>query len=270
MATMSQWDYDYAESGYGLESKHSGGTAMELVPKRKRRRIAKSTISKIIQCADDECVKLGLAGEDKYKYFTYSAAVAADAGMAGGISDPATEDCLNGIANGTAIDERQGKTVRMQSLLVDGQLTTDGGNVTSWPIQPIVTIWLVCDYQTNGAQADSINVLYNPTAGAPGILVCPHAFTNPLDEENFKVLWKKTIVFPAAIGAVGATKIDFATQPRVVPFKIYVPLHDQKVVYKGAGDNVTDIVDNSLHLIAFTNVAASVVMAYNGRLTYRG
>jgi len=132
---------------------------------------------------------------------------------------------------------------------------------------PFVYVALVLDTQTNGATLNSEDVYTNPAA-AVSLACCP--LRNMTYTERFKVLKMKKVRIPMPSMTYDGTNIE---QSGVnVPFSMYVKLGGLQTKYKIGGDTavIANIIDNSLHMIAFTNVNVAAFIGYNARLRYVG
>lgn len=181
--------------------------------------------------------------------------------------DPATNNCLNAVPVGDTESARDGRKYTITGCHIRGVLyrqnrngQTEGGDAN------FVTLALVLDTQTNGAQAQSEEVFTIPSGGVASL-----PFQNLQNSQRFKVLWKRTIVVPA--GNIAYDGTDMEAAGTAVPFSIDKPLKTI-VNCTGTGATVADIADNSLHLIAFADVSAAnangIEIKYNSRVRFVG
>lgn len=139
-------------------------------------------------------------------------------------------------------------------------------NQTAADAVPFLYIALVLDTQTNGAQLNSEDVYINPAAStATG----SSPLRNMSYTERFKVLKVKKIRVPTLPITYDGTNIE--QSGLLLPFSMYVKLGGLQTKFQSGTTTgyVGTIVDNSLHLIAFTNVDSAtfpVGMFYNSRL----
>lgn len=154
--------------------------------------------------------------------------------LVGSEIDPATALTISGVAIGDGARNRDGRTITLKSVHVHGIITS------YTPNDRIVRVVLVRDKQTNGAQFNAEDVLL-PTTGTNDV----NAFRNLDFIKRFDVLKDLTIVVNTNHAQAGAIST-------MRHFKIDVPLNVE-VDHRGGTDSVTDITDNSLHLLAVTN-----------------
>lgn len=133
---------------------------------------------------------------------------------------------------------------------------------------PFIYVALVLDTQTNGAQLNSEDVFSNPGASI-GLASSP--LRNMSYTERFKVLKMKKIRVPVLSLTYDGTNIE---QTGVnIPFSMFVKLGGLQTKFQSGTTTgyCGTIVDNSLHMIAFTNSnSIAVSINYNSRLRYIG
>jgi len=143
-------------------------------------------------------------------------------------------------------------------------------NQTSADTLPYIYVSLVLDTQTNAAQLNSEDVYTNPGASI-------NSACNPLRNmsytERFKVLKVKKVRLPPLPITYDGTNIEQAGIN--VPFSMYVKLGGLQTKFQSGTTTgyVGTIVDNSLHLIAYSNVSNATIpvnIVYNARLRYVG
>jgi len=169
--------------------------------------------------------------------------------------------CLFAPTMGNDIVSRVGRKVFMRKLKIRGVFTMEGGTVDS-PTEIRYVVYMDC--QTNATQAQGEQVL---GYGGPAAIVAAnavHMFMNPANFGRFKILKDKVIVLKDTNLVAGG-----AGQYQVVPFKCNVNLNTIVNFNAGNSGTVTDIVDNSLHLIAMANGTNGVPkIQYMSRVTY--
>lgn len=201
-------------------------------------------------------------------------AIVAPTDSAGAEVDP-TAGSLNNVATGTTMSSRDGAKIVMKSVQINGvvraasqatQTAADNGNS--------VMVALVWDTQTNGAQLNSEDVFTNPLANA---VLASHPLRNMSFSRRFKVLKTQVFEFPSLTmvrtGALTTDPIQHGQSGMLFPLNWYVKLPDIVVQWKTTNTDgaITDIIDNSLHLIAFaSNSDLACNIAYNSRLRYVG
>lgn len=184
--------------------------------------------------------------------------------IAGGELDPATADCINGIAQGDGESQRDGRKYLMKSVQVNGVITRAvdedlanvPGHMAGW-------VALVLDTQTNLAQLNAEDVYTGNENEVP--------FRNLQFSSRFKVLAYKVITFDAPqVGTDGTNTMSSGGQVR--HFHWNVPL-DIPVITTGTGATVSSISDNSLHVIGSASLSTApnqVALTYNSRVRFIG
>jgi len=196
-------------------------------------------------------------------------ALTAPSDATGGEVDPATMNCLNGIAQGDGESERDGRRVIMKSIQIEGRIafaaSADQADIVTAPNIFIALVW---DKQTNQAQLNSEDVFTNPGA-ATGLAA------NPMRDlqysTRFEVLktWRLSRPPSPAAGTDG-TNTNSVKTPDVL-FRFYKKLPNIPVTFNGTGATVASITDNSLHLIAYASqVTQASTINYNSRLRFVG
>jgi len=204
------------------------------------------------------------------KYFdtgTDSIVIPAPADATGGEMDPSTILCLNGVPQGDTASSRDGFKIAMKSIQIEGQIyVPQQTNQTAADGIPFIMIALVLDTQTNGAQLNSEDVF-----AAPADFISATALRNMSYTERFKVLKKKIVRIPQLSMTYDGTNIEQAGA--YVPFSMFVKLGGLQTKFQSGTTTgyVGTIVDNSLHLIAFSStISVPTQMVYNARLRYVG
>lgn len=185
----------------------------------------------------------------------------------GAEADPATVNCLNAVAQGDGPSDRDGRVYTITSVQIRGRAVLASQiNQTAADDIPYVYIALVLDMQTNGAQLNSEDVYTNPIASS-GMAVCP--FRNLQYSKRFRVLATRVMNLPMPSLSYDGTNMEQSGSSSY--FSMNVNNLRIKVDTKGTSANVTDIVDNSLHLIAFcSSTAGSPTLSYNSRVRFVG
>lgn len=202
-------------------------------------------------------------------------ALVAPTDSAGAEVDP-TANALNCIPTGTTMSTRDGSKVVMKSLQITGML-----RVASQTAQTAADngldfyVAVVLDKQTNGAQLNSEDVFTNPLANGA---LATHPLRNMSFSKRFQVL--KSINVPLKNHPPMVRSNTLATDPIqhvqsgvVIPFSMYIPLGDIITQWKTTNTDgaITDIVDNSLHVIAYTSSTdLTPNIAYNARIRFLG
>lgn len=185
----------------------------------------------------------------------------------GGEHDPTTVACLNAVAQGDGESNRDGKDYLIRSLHVRGHIKqASQADQTAADTPQGVFVACVLDTQTNAAQLNSEDVFKNPSGSTN---LADHPFRNLQYSRRFKILWSKHIVFQGHQMVYDGTNIEQAGIRR--GFEFNLPNLNIKVQTKGTSANVTDIVDNSIHMIAYsTSIEPQSLIEYNARIRFVG
>lgn len=183
------------------------------------------------------------------------------ASNAGGELDPATNNCLNAVAQGTTQNQRDGQSYHIKSVNVRGSIyrkstadaTAAWNYTTGW-------IALVLDTQSNGAQLNSEDVY--TSVGLPS-----QSFRNLQYAPRFRVLKYFEFNFDSPNMSFDGTNIERGGQ--VVPFNFYVKNLNIPVRCTDTGATVADIQDNSLHIIGAAS-DTSPYISYESRVRFVG
>jgi len=162
----------------------------------------------------------------------------------GGELDPAATLAISTVAQGDGESNRTGRTYTIHSVHVRGFVVRDREEAVSNPTADIICrVVLVYDKQTNGAQLNAEDVMLAATEDVT-------SWRNLQFSQRFKVLWDKTMVIPASRGSTTNGSNSFSSPKTTVKFIINkeftVPI---KVRCSGTGGTISDVTDNSLHLI---------------------
>jgi len=192
----------------------------------------------------------------------------------------APTDCTGGVVSltadvqmvapvqGNSASTREGNKIEVQSVQVSGYVECPKqANQTAGDNATIVSIFLVQDCQTNAAQCTSELMFRN--VSALGALA--HApFRNLIYTKRFKVLAKKQITFTPPPLSWDGTNVEQSGIMK--PFNIFKKLK-MLVNYVGTAGSggIADIIDNSLHVVAFcNNTDLAPQIAFNSRIRFTG
>lgn len=198
-----------------------------------------------------------------------SAAVA----LTGGEQDPSAgcTGCLSCPAEGDNEQQRDGKRYVIDSLILKGYVRYDE-TTSRAPVDSVkVFVAVVLDTQTNGAQMNSEDCFKNLLAVAAGN-VC--VTKNLLSGNRFRILKSQVYdLTPVGVAGTVATLAHFGTRRDFdwyIPFKggLRVSLKDGDA-NSGKNADVANVVDNSLHVIAFAT-DANAIIGYNARIRFQG
>lgn len=180
--------------------------------------------------------------------------------------------CLSAPAQGDGPQQRDGKKIVITNCFITGHVAysieTDKGD----PVEaPTVFVALVLDTQTNGATIVSENVFTNPndiaaTNGFP--------LRNMENTSRYRILRHKTIRPQTGVTSTdGANTCSNECNGRsfIMSWKGKLPVNFSTT---GTTADVANVVDNSLHLIAFATSTSPNAMAaslsYNSRIRFQG
>lgn len=185
--------------------------------------------------------------------------------------DPTAQDCLNAPVQGNAENERIGRKMVVYSIVVLGNLhlTATIATTLAYPQPHGYFMALVLDKQTNGAQFDPSDVFDNPGANITNI---NRPVRNLEFIQRFDVLQTKygTMQSNDHYTESPATGLDTHIQPVAKTWKLSHSWKSGKAfIMTGAGGNVSNCVDNSLHVICMsTQGTRTMSMDYVSRMRY--
>ena len=171
-------------------------------------------------------------------------------------------------SQGDAYNQRDGSKITIKSILIQGSLYIPNQNdQTTCDFVPIVTIALVLDKQTNGSTLNSEDVYTNLSGES---LQNYSVLRNPSYTKRFKVLKFKQIPLHNPSIQYDGTNIEQGGYS--VAFTISKDLNVDVSFQTGATTaNVSGVVDNSLHLIAWvSNTGLACQLGYNSRIRFYG
>ena len=178
------------------------------------------------------------------------------------VYDP-TGDSLAPIAEGDGENSRDGRRAIVKELFIHGQIrwaSTSGTDNEYGPIRIVV----VQDRQTNGAAPTASDVFETPS-GVQAI----NAFRNLQYTSRFKILGD--IILPAPCFEAEGNGTTASITGRYVPFKLYVPILNMNVTYNGTNSTISNVVDNSVHMLAvYGGDFASPQIQYAARARFMG
>lgn len=181
-------------------------------------------------------------------------------------------DCLSCPAQGDSEQQRDGKRFVIDSLILKGYVRFYP-TATTAVLDPVkVFVAVVLDTQTNGAQMSSEDCFKNFLASEE-TAICP--MKNLLSGNRFRILKSQTYdLTPQGVYAAGA---NFASNSVRRDFDWYFPFKGGLRVSLKDGDSnsgqnatVANVVDNSLHVIAFATEASKAYISYNARIRFQG
>jgi len=186
---------------------------------------------------------------------------------AGGELDPATISCLNGVAQGDGESNRDGKNYLIKSLHWFGRVVTNTQtNKTGGWVPPSVFIAIILDTQTNGAQFNSEDVYTNP-AGSSANNSCLQR--NLQYSSRFRVLKTFKVDFNQQTLSYDGTNMEGCGMSKSI--ECHLDNLNIKVQCTGTTGVVSNITDNSLHVLGFsTNGTETVNLTYTSRIRFVG
>lgn len=202
-----------------------------------------------------------LGVENKYVDYEYSANISEN--IAGSEADPATALSLSSIAQGDSQVQRDGRKATIRSVHVRGAVNLQADDTVTF--QPRnVRLLLLVDKQTNGAQFNAEDVLETPVSSAND----PFIFRNLEYAKRFHVL--KDIMIDLKPDAISTTSYGSTTESFEMHhfFKNGLP-----VTFTNTSATVSDIMDNSIHMIAVASTASggnAATLVYSSRVRFVG
>ncbi len=182
---------------------------------------------------------------------------------AGGETDPATANCLNGIAQGDTESTRDGRKYTMTAVQIRGSVEgiTLSNQADAVPGENI-RLLLVLDTQSNGTQIVAEEVM---TAGGTQDVF---GFRNLKFSERFVVLkdWTFDIDW-ITVGTDGTNTQTIGAQRKYFNFykRLNIP-----VVTTDTGATIADISGNSLHMIGVASAGSQMILNYQSRVRFVG
>jgi len=230
------------------------------------RQVAKLSAARVLANA----TTMGFLGIEKKFLDTAKAdtAIGAAAALTGGEYDPSAgcTGCLSCPAQGDTEQSRDGKHIVIDAVMLKGYVQ-NGESVGEAPEAATkVFVAVILDTQTNGAQLNSEDVFKNTLASAA---TNADPLKNLLFGKRFRIL--KSQVFdltPVGITGAAATNSHWAVRRDFdwyIPFKGGLPVN----MNAGIAADVANVIDNSLHVVAFSTVGGST-LGYNARIRFQG
>ncbi len=219
-------------------------------------------------------VTMGFLGIENKFYDTKLAAatLTADTGMAGAEQDPSATSMITTPIQGDGEQNRDGRKIAINSCYVNGVIDVNATEAATEPLQGITAnVCLVLDTQTNGAQMNSEDCFKNLAATAIGTT---GAIKNLLFGNRFRVLVHKQIdCTPQSISQIATN--DYSQAGSKTPFKLLFNWNKKPLVINfnsGTTASVANVIDNSLHVIAWVNNVTPVgpKITYNARIRFTG
>ncbi len=197
-------------------------------------------------------------------------AIAAPADASAGEQDPSATIMLNTVVQGDGESQRDGRRITMKSIYVEGVVTIavqtgqSGGDSAA-----TIFIALVMDKQTNGATISSEDVFINPGANAK---LAAGPLRNLQFSKRFRILGTRKFTMSQVsmtndTGSTGGVIISGITKR----FQFFKNLGNKIVNFSNTTETVANIVDNSIHVIAYcSSTAMAPLISYSSRLRFVG
>lgn len=203
------------------------------------------------------------------KYFdAYYDSVAMTAGYTYFVPDmPSGAGALNTMAQGDGPSDRDGRSIVMESIHVQGAITIpEDTNLTAGQVLPLVYVALVMDTQTNGAAFAVGDLWTQPTGTA---LANTLLFRNLAFAKRFRVLAAKHVRLRRPQMVFDGTNIEL--QGAATRFSLSSNLNGQRALFEGTTNAIADATDNTIQLIvACTDISLFPTLTYVSRLRFRG
>jgi hypothetical protein len=180
-------------------------------------------------------------------------------------ADPAINH-LCGITQDDSQNGRDGRHVRLESLHIQGHLKMASYDSATRPDNFYVRLFVVLDTQTNGAQFNAEDVLSAPTDST----LSPDAMRNLQYVGRFKMLKTMTLVPTLNPGDNAGSNHEAAGD--ALPFEMHIRLKGLDVHHTGTSSAVSNVADNSIHLIAIKSEGTTVTttLKYVARTRFYG
>ncbi len=198
-----------------------------------------------------------------------NATLTAPSDATGGEHDPSATVLLNTVVQGDGESQRDGRRITMRSIFVEGTISmAETASLSSADAPTVLFVALVMDTQTNGATIVSEQVFTNPGASA---LTAAGPFRNLQFTKRYKVLGTRRFVMDNSTMTNDTGNTGGIVQSgQVKRFRFFKKLNTV-VNFSGTTETVANIVDNSLHIIAYVSgTAQSPKLHYISRLRYVG
>lgn len=183
---------------------------------------------------------------------------------------PAATTLISTPAVGDSEQNREGKKINILSVEVEGIVRTATAElIANPPAACDVMVALVLDTQTNGANMNSEDCYKNLAAEASQ---AANPTRNLLFAQRFRVL--KSKIFKLTPPSLSHFAVDSFAYPGVSrTFKWFINFPKGLPVNFNAGQtaDVANVLDNSLHIIAFANTnSPTPQIGYNARVRFVG
>ena len=213
----------------------------------------------------------GFLGIEKKFYDTALAptALVAPTDCSGGEFDPSATSMISTPATGDGEQNRDGKRIVIKSVQVSGSVAAAAQTALTAVVAPVECfVALVLDMQTNGAQLNSEDVYKNQSANAAN---ATNPLRNLLFSTRFKVLKEWSCLLEPKTAANNASATTVSVAGARMEFDCFLPLDLPVNFNAGTSASVANVIDNSLHIIAFcSSTTLAPTITYNARIRFMG
>lgn len=200
--------------------------------------------------------------------FRVNSVIGASDDATGGVQDPSATVVISAPGQGTGPSQRDGKKILIESILISGVVILPDLNSQAAAFNiPSIYIAIVMDTQSNAASMTSELAFVNASGN---ILSAANPLKNLLRSTRFQTIkvWSITPQQPSfASDELNNLEIMGQTIPFEFFKKVSIPVN-----FNGAGTDasIANVSDNSLHVIAFSNVANYATITYSARIRFVG
>ncbi len=195
-------------------------------------------------------------------------ALTAPTDSAGAEHDPSATVMISTPVQGDGEQERIGKKILIKSVQVKGLINIPQLEAQTDPF-PATSVYvaIVLDTQTNGAQMNSEDCFKNSGAIA---LMASNPMKNLLFGKRFRIIKMKKMTLNLASASTSAVN-NFNINGTQRQFNLFAKLNMQVQFNAGTTGVVANVIDNSLHVIAFANtVLTAPTIQYQARIRFQG
>lgn len=195
-------------------------------------------------------------------------ALVAPADSTGGEFDPSAMSMISTPAVGDGEQNRDGKRIIIKNVYLKVVLNLPAQELVVAPqIGTKVFVALVQDTQSNAAQMNSEDCFKN-TAAIAATAMIPQR--NLLFSNRFRVLKYECVdLTPDTLSHFAND--SFSVGGKTVVLDWFLPLDMPVNFNAGTTASIANVIDNSLHVIAFSNtIVGAPTIAYNARVRFQG
>ncbi len=197
-----------------------------------------------------------------------SCPIVASTSAAGGECDPSATSLISTPPQGDTASSRDGKRIVIESVQLQGDVFIPSRTgITTLDDAPVIFVALIQDTQTNAATVESEDVFVNPSGS---LNTASGPLKNLLSGKRFIThkIWQINV---GQLTAVSEADNNQAIMGVHIPFSVYKKLTMEVDFNGGTTASVANVVNNSLHVIAYVNDASwAAVLSYNARIRFVG